>query len=249
MDKKQPVDFGFSQVSAAEKTQRVRAVFESVATSYDLMNDFMSAGLHRLWKRKAVTLLNVRPGQRILDLAAGTGDLSSLIFNRTGGQAEIIMSDINAAMLGQGRDRLLNAGITGAVEYLQADAAQLPFATNSFDRICIGFGLRNVTDKPAALAAAFEALRYGGIYLVLEFSQLLLQSLQPLYDAYSFHALPWLGGKVADDVDSYRYLAESIRRHPDQATLTGMLQQAGFSRVECINLAGGIVAIHRAWKF
>lgn len=248
MKKTDPTDFGFSQVSAAEKTQRVRAVFESVASRYDLMNDLMSAGMHRLWKRQAIALLDVRPRQRILDLAAGTGDLTRLIHDRTAGQASIIMSDINAAMLTQGRDRLLDAGITAGIDYLQVDAAALPFPPLSFDRICIAFGLRNVTDKPAALRAAHAALRYGGQYLILEFSRLQLRSLQPVYDAYSFRGLPWLGQRITNDADSYRYLAESIRRHPDQQTLSDMLYAAGFTRVDCTNLAGGIVAIHRAWK-
>lgn len=248
MNKNDQTDFGFSHVSAAEKTQRVRAVFESVASRYDLMNDLMSAGMHRLWKRQAVALFNVRSGQRILDLAAGTGDMTRLIQKRTDGKAWIVMSDINAAMLAQGRDRLLNEGRIEGIDYLQADASALPFPGACFDRICIAFGLRNVTDKQAALVSAYEALRYGGMYLILEFSRLLIRSLEPVYDAYSFRCLPWLGKRIADDADSYRYLAESIRRHPDQQTLTAMLSQAGFARIECTNLAGGIVAIHRAWK-
>lgn len=249
----EPADFGFEQVSPDEKTRRVGAVFESVASRYDIMNDLMSLGMHRLWKRHAVALLNIRPGQQILDLAGGTGDLTHLIhaqlrpsMQATAGR--IILSDINPAMLALGRGRLLNEGLVEGIDYVQANAETLPFPAQSFDRICIAFGLRNVTDKAAALNSAYTALRYGGCYLILEFSRLLLTSLEPLYDAYSFKWLPWLGERIAGDADSYRYLAESIRKHPDQETLTGMLHAAGFARVECSNLAGGIVAIHRAYK-
>lgn len=248
MDNDHVTDFGFSRVSPEEKTRRVRSVFESVAPSYDRMNDLMSFGLHRLWKRHAVALLDVRPGQRVLDLAGGTGDMTRLIAPRLGHNGRVVMSDINSAMLNRGRDRLLDEGRVEPIDYVQVNAASLPFPAASFDRVCIAFGLRNVTDKPAALAAAHQSLRYGGMYLVLEFSRLLLRALEPVYDAYSFHALPWLGERVAGDAASYRYLAESIRRHPDQSALTLMLQQAGFERVECTNLAGGIVAVHRAWK-
>lgn len=241
-------DFGFEKVTPREKTRRVRAVFESVAPSYDLMNDLMSFGLHRLWKRHAITLANIRPGQRVLDLAAGTGDLTRLIHARVGHSGRVVMSDINAAMLARGRDRLIDEGRVQGIDYVQASAESLPFAAGSFDRVCIAFGLRNVTDQPAALKSAWQCLRYGGVYVVLEFSRLLLHSLEPLYDTYSFRCLPWLGQRVATDADSYRYLAESIRRHPDQATLTAMLQTAGFGHVDCSNLAGGIVALHRAYK-
>ena len=241
-------DFGYSHVSAAEKTRRVKAVFESVAPNYDLMNDLMSVGLHRLWKRQAIARLDVRPTHTVLDLAGGTGDMTRLIKRQLNAEGHVILSDINAAMLRQGRDRLLDEGLTQGIDYIQNDAESLPFPACSLDRICIAFGLRNVTDKSAALRSAYQALRYGGQFLVLEFSQLQLGTLTPLYDAYSFRWLPWLGQTIADDADSYRYLAESIRRHPDQATLTKMLQQAGFGRVECTNLVGGIVAIHQAWK-
>lgn len=240
--------FGFSHVSAAEKTRRVRAVFESVASKYDLMNDLMSVGLHRLWKRQAVARLDVRPTHTILDLAGGTGDMTRLIKRQLDSQGHVILSDINTVMLEQGRDRLLDEGLTHGIDYVQNDAESLPFPDCSLDRICMAFGLRNVTDKHAALRSAYRALHYGGQFLILEFSQLQLGTLVPLYDAYSFRWLPWLGQTMADDADSYRYLAESIRRHPDQATLTDMLQQAGFGRVVCTNLAGGIVAIHQAWK-
>ncbi|MDZ7735425.1 MAG: class I SAM-dependent methyltransferase [Gammaproteobacteria bacterium] len=249
MTHKDETDFGFSRVAPAEKTRRVRAVFESVAPRYDLMNDLMSAGLHRLWKRQAVNMLDIRPGHMVLDLAGGTGDMTRLMrINGSTGRAVSILSDINAAMLTHGRDRLLNEGLAAGIDYVQADAESLPFRPRSLDRICIAFGLRNVTDKVKALRAAYEALRFGGLYLILEFSQLKLRALEPLYDAYSFQWLPWLGQRIAGDADSYRYLAESIRRHPDQNTLSAMLQQAGFDRVDYTNLAGGIVAVHRAWK-
>lgn len=248
MSDQNQTDFGFTRVSPAEKTRRVRAVFESVASRYDLMNDLMSLGMHRLWKRQAVAMLDVRRGHRVLDLAGGTGDMTRLIHSRVGEQGRVILSDINAAMLSQGRDRLLNQGLVSGIDYVLASAEALPFPDNSMDRICIAFGLRNVTDKSAALRAAHRALRYGGQYMILEFSQLRLRSLVPLYDAYSFRWLPWLGERVAEDADSYRYLAESIRCHPDQETLAGMLHAAGFWRVEYTNLAGGVVAVHRAWK-
>lgn len=241
-------DFGFLKVAPAEKTRRVRAVFESVAPSYDLMNDLMSFGLHRLWKRQAVAMMNLRPGHRVLDLAGGTGDMTRLIKGYVGSKGRIVISDINNSMIALGRDRLLDAGLANNIDYVQADAETLPFQKCSFDRICMAFGLRNVTDKPRALRSAYEALRFGGQYLILEFSQLRLRALEPLYDAYSFRWLPWLGAKVANDADSYRYLAESIRKHPDQSTLSSMLHTAGFDRVEYCNLAAGIVAVHRAWK-
>jgi len=240
-------DFGFSRVSPDEKHRRVRAVFESVAPRYDLMNDLMSLGLHRLWKRQAVSLANIRPGQRVLDAAGGTGDITRLLHDRVGDSGRVVLSDINRAMIGHGRDRLLDAGIAG-VDYVLADAEALPFAPYSFDRVLMAFGLRNVTDKSAALAAVYDCLRFGGLFLILEFSRLRLKSLEPLYDAYSFRWLPWLGARVAGDADSYRYLAESIRRHPDQTELAMQLERAGFGRIDCINLAGGVVAIHRAWK-
>lgn len=241
-------DFGFEQVSPAEKTRRVRAVFESVAPRYDLMNDLMSLGLHRLWKRRAVAECDIRPGQQILDLAGGTGDMTRLLHVCLKGRGRIVLSDINPAMLVQGRDRLLDAGIVQGVEYVQADACRLPFRDRSFDRVCMAFGLRNVTDKAAALNSVYACLRYGGLFSILEFSRPVLHSIESLYDTYSFRWLPWLGKQVAQDADSYRYLAESIRRHPDQDTLAGMLHEAGFARVDYLNLSGGIVALHRAWK-
>ena len=224
----QRTDFGFEQVTPAEKTRRVRGVFTSIAGSYDLMNDLMSLGIHRLWKRVAINALAPRRGQRILDLACGTGDLTRLIAGRTGGKAEIVCSDINAAMLAQGRDRLLDAGLAGRTHPVQGNAETLPFAGGSFDSAIIAFGLRNVTDKAAALASLARVLRPGGQLVILEFSRVVIPLLEKLYDTYSFNVLPRIGGFIADDADSYRYLVESIRRHPDQQRLAAMMEEASF---------------------
>ncbi|AGY91049.1 hypothetical protein SPICUR_00100 [Spiribacter curvatus] len=236
--------FGYQRVPVAEKARRVGEVFSSVASRYDVMNDLMSVGLHRLWKRQALRLINARPGQRVLDLAAGTGDLAEGMAGQVGPSGQVIVSDINPAMLETGRDRLLNEGVTGQLDYVIADAEQLPFPSRSFDRISIGFGLRNVTRIPAALKAMREALRPGGQVVILEFSSLYLRPLQPVYDLYSFRMLPLMGHFVAQDADSYRYLAESIRQHPDQETLKAMMETAGFEDVDYINLSGGVVALH-----
>jgi len=241
-------DFGFSEVPVADKARRVRQVFDSVAPRYDLMNDLMSLGLHRLWKRFAVELAAVQRGEQVLDLAGGTGDLARLLAPRVGPSGRVLLADINGAMLSQGRDRLLDAGIAGNVDYLQVDAQHLPFADQSLNCVVIGFGLRNVTDKQAALAQMQRVLKPGGRALVLEFSQPVLAPLKPLYDAYSFRILPRIGRLVAGDADSYRYLAESIRRHPDQDTLLGMMHTAGFGRCQYFNLTGGIVAVHRGYR-
>ncbi|GAB4350187.1 MAG: bifunctional demethylmenaquinone methyltransferase/2-methoxy-6-polyprenyl-1,4-benzoquinol methylase UbiE [Immundisolibacter sp.] len=241
-------DFGFSEVPVADKARRVRAVFDSVAGRYDLMNDLMSLGLHRVWKRFAVGLVAAQPGERILDLAGGTGDLTRLLAPRVGPAGRVLLGDINGAMLARGRERLLDAGIAGNVDYLQLDAERLPLAERSLDGVIIGFGLRNVTDKQAALVEMHRVLKPGGRALVLEFSRPVLAPLKPLYDAYSFQVLPRLGRLVAGDADSYRYLAESIRRHPDQDTLLGMLHRAGFARCQYFNLTGGIVAVHRGYR-
>jgi demethylmenaquinone methyltransferase / 2-methoxy-6-polyprenyl-1,4-benzoquinol methylase len=241
-------DFGFERVSPADKTRRVRGVFDSVAHRYDLMNDLMSGGAHRLWKRFTLALANLRPGQRALDVAGGTGDLTLGLARQVGPGGFVILSDINAAMLALGRDRLLDAGFARNVACVLADAQRLPFADASFDCITIGFGLRNVTDKAAALNSMRRCLRPGGQLLVLEFSQPRLPGLKPLYDAYSFRVLPLLGRVVAGDEASYRYLAESIRMHPDQEALLGMLKQAGLEGCRYHNLAGGIVAVHRGYK-
>jgi demethylmenaquinone methyltransferase/2-methoxy-6-polyprenyl-1,4-benzoquinol methylase len=240
--------FGFETVDIAEKAGRVRQVFDSVADKYDLMNDLMSFGIHRLWKRQAIELSGVRRGQRVLDLAAGTGDLSARFSGLVGNDGLVIFSDINAAMLSRGRDRMADEGHVGNVEYVQADAQHLPFPTDQFDCVTIGFGLRNVTDKQLALDAIFRVVRPGGRLLVLEFSKPTIKPLEKVYDLYSFSPLPKIGKLVTDDEASYRYLAESIRMHPDQETLKGMMEQAGFERCDYFNLTGGVVAIHRGYK-
>jgi len=233
--------FGFDEVSPAEKTRRVRGVFDSVAGKYDLMNDVMSAGLHRLWKRFAMNLSGVRTGQRVLDLAGGTGDLAKLFAGRVGPTGTVVLTDINGAMLVAGRDKLLNAGL--ALPTIQCNAEALPFAARSFDVVSIAFGLRNVTRKELALAEMRRVLVPGGVAVVLEFSRV-TASLAPAYDWYSFNVLPRLGKLLARDEASYRYLAESIRVHPDQATLRQMMLDAGFDEVAFHNLAAGVVAVH-----
>jgi demethylmenaquinone methyltransferase / 2-methoxy-6-polyprenyl-1,4-benzoquinol methylase len=242
-------DFGFEKVPWSEKARRVRGVFDSVAGNYDLMNDLMSGGVHRLWKRFTLSLTGLRPGQRALDVAGGTGDLSIGLARQVGERGLVVLTDINAAMLVRGRDRLIDAGLVGNVHYAQANAERLPFADGSFDCITIGFGLRNVTDKPAALASMRRALRPGGQLLVLEFSRPTAPGLKALYDAYSFRVLPVLGKLVAGDAASYRYLAESIRMHPDQETLLAMMQAAGLEGCRYHNLSGGIVAVHRGYRY
>jgi demethylmenaquinone methyltransferase/2-methoxy-6-polyprenyl-1,4-benzoquinol methylase len=241
-------DFGFEEVPLAEKARRVAGVFSAVAGQYDVMNDLMSFGLHRLWKRVAIELCQLRPGQKVLDLAGGTGDLTRLAKARVGDAGTVVLSDINAAMLARGRDKLLDAGLAQGVPVVRADAQWLPFRDDSFDCALIGFGLRNVTDKSQALAAMQAALKPGGRAVVLEFSTPVVEALKPVYDAYSFQVLPRLGQWVAGDAASYRYLAESIRKHPDQETLKGMMEAAGLARCQYFNLAGGIVAIHRGFK-
>jgi demethylmenaquinone methyltransferase/2-methoxy-6-polyprenyl-1,4-benzoquinol methylase len=242
------VDFGFETVDWAKKADRVRSVFASVAGKYDLMNDLMSFGVHRLWKQFTLSLTGLRPGQRALDVAGGTGDLGLGMLRQVGKQGRVILSDVNPAMLERGRDRLLDAGFVGNVECIVADAERLPFEDNSFDCVTIGFGLRNVTDKAAALRSMYRVLKPGGQLLVLEFSKPTAPGLAPIYDAYSFKVLPLLGRLVARDEHSYRYLAESIRMHPDQETLLGMLRDAGFAQARYHNLSGGIVAVHRGYK-
>jgi demethylmenaquinone methyltransferase/2-methoxy-6-polyprenyl-1,4-benzoquinol methylase len=242
------VDFGFEKVAWAEKAQRVRSVFASVASKYDVMNDLMSFGVHRLWKQFTLSLTGLRPGQRALDVAGGTGDLALGMLRQVGKGGSVVLSDINPKMLERGRDRLLDSGWAGNVECLVADAERLPFDDNSFDCVTIGFGLRNVTDKPAALNSMLRVLKPGGQMLVLEFSHPVAPGLKPLYDAYSFNVLPLLGHFVAGDEASYRYLAESIRMHPNQETLLEMLRTAGYAQVRYHNLSGGIVALHRGYK-
>jgi demethylmenaquinone methyltransferase / 2-methoxy-6-polyprenyl-1,4-benzoquinol methylase len=242
-------DFGFQRVSRQDKARRVRGVFDSVAGNYDLMNDLMSAGTHRLWKRFTLSLANLRPGQRALDVAGGTGDLAAGLARQVGERGLVVLTDINAAMLGRGRDRLIDAGLAGNVACVQANAERLPFPDAMFDCVSIGFGLRNVTDKAAALSSMRRTLKPGGQLLVLEFSRPSVAALQPLYDAYSFRILPLLGRFVAHDEASYRYLAESIRMHPDQETLLKMMQEAGLEGCRYHNLSGGIVAVHRGYKY
>jgi len=243
------VDFGYEQVTPAEKAARVRGVFDSVAGNYDLMNDLMSGGLHRLWKRFALTQTGLRPGQRALDVASGTGDLGAGLARQVGKSGLAVLTDINREMLTRGRDRLIDRGITTQVAFAIANAEALPFPDRSFDCVTIGFGLRNVTNKPAALASMRRVLRPGGRLLVLEFSKPKYATLQPAYDAYSFKVLPRLGALVAGDEASYRYLAESIRMHPDQETLAGMIRAAGFDDCRWHNLAGGIVALHLGFVY
>ncbi len=241
--------FGFEQVDWTEKAQRVGAVFDSVATKYDVMNDVMSLGIHRLWKRFAIELSGVRKGQRVLDLAGGTGDLAARLARMAGTDGEVVLADINASMLVQGRARLLDQGIAGNVRFVQANAEALPFPDSYFDCITIAFGLRNVTDKDAALASMYRVLKPGGRLLVLEFSKPRVPGLAPIYDFYSFKILPAMGKLIANDADSYKYLAESIRMHPDQDNLREMMEHAGFEDCSYHNLSGGIVALHRGYKF
>jgi demethylmenaquinone methyltransferase/2-methoxy-6-polyprenyl-1,4-benzoquinol methylase len=241
-------DFGFERVPWATKKDRVRGVFDSVAPRYDLMNDVMSAGLHRLWKRFAIAKSGLLRGQRALDVAAGSGDLAMGLARRVGRTGRVVATDINARMLAAGRDRLLDAGFAGNVDYVLADAEALPFADSSFDCVTIGFGLRNVTDKSAALASMCRVLKPGGRVLVLEFSKASLGPLEPLYELYSFRVLPRLGELLANDSASYRYLAESIRRHPDQDTLKAMMERAGLERCQYYNLSAGIVALHVGFR-
>ncbi len=237
--------FGFQQVPEGEKSARVREVFKSVAPSYDVMNDLMSGGMHRLWKRFTIDLANVKPGEKVLDVASGSGDLAMAFARRVGARGEVWQTDINEAMLKVGRDRLINAGLT--LPATLCDAEKLPFTSESFDLVIVAFGLRNMTHKDVALAEMNRVLKPGGRLLVLEFSKV-HTTLSKLYDAYSFNVLPLLGKYVARDEASYRYLAESIRMHPDQETLKGLMETAGLQRVEFFNLAAGVVALHRGVK-
>ena len=242
-------DFGFQQVPVAEKQARVRAVFESVAGNYDLMNDLMSAGTHRLWKRFTLSQTGLRPGQRALDVAGGTGDLSTGMCKQVGSDGLVVLTDINAAMLAEGRNAMTDRGTVANVRFSLANAERLPFPDSSFDCVTIGFGLRNVTDKMAALRSMQRVLKPGGQLLILEFSHPVAPGLKPLYDAYSFSVLPWLGKVVARDEASYRYLAESIRKFPKQKTLLEMMREAGLEGCRYHNLTGGIVALHRGYRF
>jgi len=237
--------FGFETVDEQEKARRVAGVFSSVAQKYDVMNDLMSAGLHRLWKKFTIEIAAPRPGERVLDVAGGTADLSSAFARRVGADGQVWLTDINNAMLGVGRDRLLDEGVLAPVA--QCDAERLPFPDNHFDIVTVAFGLRNMTHKDRALAEMRRVLRPGGRLLVLEFSKV-WKPLEKAYDLYSFKLLPWLGQKIAGDAESYRYLAESIRMHPDQEALKAMMEQAGLERVEVFNMTAGVVALHRGYK-
>jgi demethylmenaquinone methyltransferase/2-methoxy-6-polyprenyl-1,4-benzoquinol methylase len=244
----QTTHFGFEEVAWRDKAKRVRGVFDSVAPRYDVMNDLMSGGLHRLWKEFTLSQTHLRHGQRALDVAGGTGDLARGMHRQVGDRGLVVLSDINGAMLAHGRDRTFDTGLAQGIEYVQANAECLPFADNTFDCVTIGFGLRNVTDKPAALRSMQRVLKPGGQLLILEFSQPTIPALRPIYDAYSFKVLPVLGKWVANDSESYRYLAESIRKHPDQETLLAMLRETGLVECRYHNLSGGIVALHRGYK-
>ncbi len=241
--------FGFEQVDIEKKAERVGEVFHSVANKYDIMNDLMSLGLHRLWKIFTVDLCQLHPGNRVLDVAGGTGDLAIKFAEKVGESGQVVLSDINSSMLLEGRDKVIDSGYYKNIQLCQLDAENLPFPDNYFDCITIGFGLRNVTNKDAALRSFYRCLKPGGRAIILEFSNLNSEVLQTLYDSYSFHILPKLGKMVAGDEDSYQYLAESIRMHPAQEELKQMMQDAGFERCDYHNLNSGIVAVHKGYKF
>ena len=246
MDEKNTTHFGFKTVAESEKAAKVAEVFHSVARRYDLMNDLMSGGLHRLWKRFTVSQAGLRPGQKVLDIAGGTGDMTRLFLKEVGRTGEVVLTDINYSMLNEGRNRLLNEGTITPVA--QCDAEKLPFPDNHFDCVCVSFGLRNMTHKDQALAEMYRVLKPGGRLLVLEFSKV-WKPLEPFYDAYSFKVLPKMGQLITQDADSYQYLAESIRMHPGQEELKAMMQAVGFERVTYHNLTAGVVALHRGYKF
>ena len=248
MADKNTTHFGYETVNSDEKQGLVAGVFHSVAAKYDLMNDLMSAGVHRIWKRFTIELSGVRPGHSVLDIAGGTGDLAAKFSKLVGPTGRVVLADINDSMLKVGRDKLTDRGIVGNIEYTQANAECLPFPDNTFDCITIAFGLRNVTDKDAALRSMLRVLKPGGRLLILEFSKPRSELLSKAYDAYSFNVLPAIGKLVTDDADSYRYLAESIRMHPDQDTLKHMMVEAGFTRCEYHNMTGGVVAVHKGLK-
>ncbi|WP_394176231.1 bifunctional demethylmenaquinone methyltransferase/2-methoxy-6-polyprenyl-1,4-benzoquinol methylase UbiE [Thalassotalea litorea] len=249
IDKNPTTDFGYKQVKTEEKEQMVAGVFHSVAQQYDIMNDLMSFGIHRLWKRFTIDASGARPGNKVLDLAGGTGDLTAKFSKIVGREGQVVLADINSSMLNVGRDKLRDLGVVGNVDYVQANAQALPFEDNTFDIVTIAFGLRNVTDKDEALRSIYRVLKPGGRLLVLEFSKPEHELLNKVYDFYSFNILPKMGDMVAKDGDSYEYLAESIRMHPDQETLKAMMENAGFDQTSYHNLTGGIVALHKGFKF
>ncbi len=246
---KKTIDFGFTEVPLDEKVKKVKGVFDSVAGNYDIMNDVMSLGIHRLWKRHTIELSGIRPGQAVLDLAGGTGDLTKAFAKRVGKTGRVVLADINESMVRVGRDRLTNDGIIGNVDYTITNAEALTYPDNTFDLVTISFGLRNVTNKDKALAEICRVLKPGGQLMVLEFSKVTQPMLAKAYDFYSFNILPKMGKFIADDEASYQYLAESIRMHPDQETLKQMMLDAGFDKVEYLNMSNGIVALHRGWKY
>jgi demethylmenaquinone methyltransferase/2-methoxy-6-polyprenyl-1,4-benzoquinol methylase len=248
MSEKDTTHFGYREVDKSDKAGMVADVFHSVASRYDLMNDLMSGGIHRIWKRFTIELSGVRKGHAVLDIAGGTGDLAARFSEIVGDTGRVVLADINDSMLQVGRDKLLDKGLQGNLEFVQADAQYLPFPDESFDCITIAFGLRNVTDKDLALRSMLRVLKPGGRLLVLEFSKPDSELLSKAYDAYSFRVLPLMGRLVANDSDSYQYLAESIRMHPDQDTLRDMMEDAGFTRCEYHNMTGGIVALHKGVK-
>ncbi|MBK1733718.1 bifunctional demethylmenaquinone methyltransferase/2-methoxy-6-polyprenyl-1,4-benzoquinol methylase [Halorhodospira abdelmalekii] len=249
MSEEKTTHFGYREVPVNEKARHVGSVFDSVADRYDLMNDLMSAGLHRLWKRQAIAQTFLRPGHQVLDLAGGTGDLARLALDRIGADGRVVLSDINAAMLRRGRDRFINEGVDERAAYALCNAESLPFPDASFDRVTIGFGLRNVTHKEQALREMRRILRPGGRAMILEFSHVYIPALRPAYDFYSFKVMPFMGRLIVSDADSYRYLAESIRVHPDAPTLAGMMGEAGFEDCEYKLLSAGVVAIHTGWVY
>lgn len=248
MENNEKTHFGYTDVTPKEKTQRVKQVFESVADNYDVMNDLMSFGLHRVWKKFVLHIAAIRPKQKVLDLAGGTGDLAAEHYKKVGAQGQVVLCDINASMLSVGRERMIDRGLLNNLYYVQANAESLPFEDNSFDCVTMAFGLRNVTYKEKCLASVYAKLKPGGKFIVLEFSKP-TPLLAPVYDMYSFSILPKLGEWVAKDSESYRYLAESIRMHPDQATLQQMFSDAGFDRCRYVNMTGGIVAAHIGYKY
>ncbi|AIN46907.1 bifunctional demethylmenaquinone methyltransferase/2-methoxy-6-polyprenyl-1,4-benzoquinol methylase UbiE [Candidatus Palibaumannia cicadellinicola] len=248
-NKGETTHFGFRTVTKKQKTLMVADVFNSVATNYDLMNDLMSFGIHRLWKRFAIECSGIRRRQKVLDLAGGTGDITAKFSRLVGDQGKVVLVDINDSMLKAARDKLRNHGVLGNISYIQANAELLPFSNNIFDCITISFGLRNVTEKEQALRSMYRVLKPGGCLLILEFSRPLFKPLKKVYDFYSFHILPKIGQLITSDASSYRYLVESIRMHPDQEKLKSMMHNAGFDNIEYFNMTGGIVALHRGYKF